>query len=192
LDPGQIRARRLTLRQQFPNARWQVLPASPLRDGRPTVTVSVSGTRTAGGAIYRLQSEQQLALSSDGQRINGQTVLRELSLLRSGEQSPSITVQIPDVVLTGQRYDVDVIFDEPLDGALLAGGLTAVSPEQIATQSSPNLELSTLWGGGLFKSVQAPLSPGSQTWAVLLVHPQGIVTATKRVRVVADRAALTP
>jgi hypothetical protein len=192
LDPGQIRARRLTLRQQFPNARWQVLPASPLRDGRPTVTVSVSGTRTAGGATYRLQSEQQLALTSDGQRINGQTVLREQSLLRSGEQSPSVTVQIPDVVLTGQRYDVDVIFDEPLDGALLAGGLAAVSPEQIATQSSPNLELSTLWGGGLFKSVQAPLSPGSQTWAVLLVHPKGVISASKLVRVVSDRRALQP
>jgi hypothetical protein len=31
-----------------------------------------------------------------------------------------------------------------------------------------------------------------QTWGVLLVHPQGIVSATKQVRVVADRAALTP
>jgi hypothetical protein len=119
-------------------------------------------------------------------------VLREQSLLRSGEQSPSVTVQIPDVVLTGQRYDVDVIFDEPLDGALLAGGLAAVSPEQVATQSSPNLELSTLWGGGLFKSVQAPLSPGSQTWAVLLVHPKGVISASKLVRVVGDRRALQP
>jgi hypothetical protein len=40
--------------------------------------------------------------------------------------------------------------------------------------------------------VQAPSDPGSQTWAVLLVHPDGIVTATKRVRVVADKAALAP
>lgn len=192
LDPRQIRARRLTLRQQFPNARWQVLPASPLRDGQATVTVTVSGTRTAGATTYRLQSEQQLALTSDGQRINGQTVLREQSLLRSGEQSPSVTVQIPDVVLTGQRYDVDVIFDEPLDGALLAGGLAPVSPEQVATQVSPNLELTTLWGGGLFKSVQAPLSPGSQTWAVLLVHPKGVISASKLVRVVGDRRAMQP
>jgi hypothetical protein len=182
----------MTLRQQFPDVRWQVLPATPLRDGQPTVTLSVSGTRTAGATTYRLQSEQQLALTSDGQHINGQTVLREQSLLRSGEQSPSVTVQIPDVVLTGQRYDVDVIFDDPLDGALLAGGLAPVSPEQVATQASPNLELTTLWGGGLFKSVQAPLSPGSQTWAVLLVHPKGVISASKLVRVVSDRRALQP
>jgi hypothetical protein len=40
--------------------------------------------------------------------------------------------------------------------------------------------------------VQAPLKPGSQTWAVLLVHPKGIVSTTKRVRVVADKASLIP
>jgi hypothetical protein len=44
----------------------------------------------------------------------------------------------------------------------------------------------------LFKTVRAPLTPGNQTWAVLLVHPKGIVTATKRVRVVADQAGLIP
>ena len=192
LDPGQIRARRTTLRKQFPDAYWQVLPATPLRDGQPTVTVKVSGTRTAGATTYRLQCEQQLALLSDGQHINGQTVLREQSLLRSGEQAPSVTVQIPDAVLTGQRYDVDVIFDDPLDGALLAGGLAPVTPEQVAGQVSPNLELTTLWGGGLFKTVQAPQTPGSQTWAVLLVHPKGVISASKLVRVVSDRRALQP
>jgi hypothetical protein len=40
--------------------------------------------------------------------------------------------------------------------------------------------------------VQAPFTPGSQTWAILLVHPKGIVSATKRVLVVADKAQLNP
>jgi hypothetical protein len=38
----------------------------------------------------------------------------------------------------------------------------------------------------LFKSVQAPQRPGSQTWALMLVHPDGIVTATKRVQIVSS------
>ena len=41
-------------------------------------------------------------------------------------------------------------------------------------------------GGGLFKSVRAPQTPGSQTWALMMVHPDGVVTATKRVRVVSS------
>jgi hypothetical protein len=152
----------------------------------------VDGTRRQGGTTYRLEAEQQLALQSDGTRINGQTVLRERSLLRSGDKPLPVSLLIPDAVLTGQRYDVDVIFDDPLDGALSAGGIAAITPQQQATMASPSMELGALGGGGLFKIVQAPLSPGSQTWAVLLVHPDGIVSATKRVRVVADRKSLDP
>ena len=50
----------------------------------------------------------------------------------------------------------------------------------------PNLPLAPQAGGGLFKSVRAPQQPGSQTWAMMLVHPDGVVTATKRVRVVSS------
>ncbi len=192
LDPAQMESRRRLLRQQFPDARWQLSPGAPLRDGQPTVTLKVDGTRRQGGTTYRLEAEQQLALQSDGSRINGQTVLQERSLLRSGEKPLAVSLLIPDAVLTGQRYDVDVIFDEPLDGALAAGGITAVTSQQQAAMASPSMELGALGGGGIFKTVQAPFSPGSQTWAVLLVHPDGIVSATKRVRVVSDRKSLDP
>ena len=192
LDPAQLESRRRLLRQQFPDARWQLRSGAQLRNGQPTVTLRVDGTRRQGGTTYRLEAEQLLALQSDGSRINGQTVLRERSLLRSGDKPLPVSLLIPDAVLTGQRYDVDVIFDDPLDGALSAGGITAITPQQQATMASPSMELGALGGGGLFKIVQAPLSPGSQTWAVLLVHPDGIVSATKRVRVVADRQSLVP
>jgi hypothetical protein len=192
LVPAQLENRRRLLRQQFPDARWQLSSGTQTRDGQPTVTVRVEGTRRQGGTTYRLEAEQLLALQSDGTRINGQTVLREKSLLRSGDKPLPVSLLIPDAVLTGQRYDVDVIFDEPLDGALAAGGIAAITPQQQAAMASPSLELGALGGGGLFRIVQAPLSPGSQTWAVLLVHPDGIVSATKRVRVVADRKSLEP
>ena len=78
------------------------------------------------------------------------------------------------------------------DGALVAGGLLALTPQQVAAMESPSLDLAALGGGGLFKTVQAPYTPGSQTWAVLLVHPKGVLSATKRVRVVADKALLKP
>ena len=74
----------------------------------------------------------------------------------------------------------------------MAGGIAAVSPAQVAAMESPSLELAALGGGGIFKTVRAPLTPGVQTWALLLVHPRGLVTATKLVRVVADRKVLEP
>jgi hypothetical protein len=115
-----------------------------------------------------------------------QELLAQQSLLRSGERPLAVDVAIPDVVLTGSRYDVDLIVEEPLGQALVAGGLIDLTDEQLSAQMRPNLPLAPQGGGGLFKSVQAPQQPGSQTWAVMLVHPDGVVTATKRVRVVSS------
>jgi len=192
LDVTLVEMRRRSLLRQFPDARWQVRPGTPLRDGRSTVQLQVRGSREEGPTRYRLEAQQQLVLSSSAGRINGQSVIREQSLLRSGETDLPVSLLIPDAVLTGQRYDVDVLFDEPLDGAIAAGGLVALTGQQVNALESPNLQLGALGGGGLFKSVQAPFSPGAQTWAILLVHPKGIVSATKRVLVVADKAQLNP
>lgn len=192
IDAGLMERRWSALRQQFPDARWQLTPGTPTQKGQPTVNLRVIGTRVEGSVSYRLTGDQLLELRSDGQRINGQNLLREQTILRSGDSDLPVSVLIPDAVLTGQRYDIDVIFDEPLQGALVAGGIRALSSQQVAAMESPPVELAAMGGGGLFKSVQAPYSPGSQTWAVLLVHPRGVISATKRVRVVSDRTQLAP
>ena len=192
LDPSLVELRRRALLKQFPDAIWTLTPGPNLRDGRSTVELRLQGSHTIGGSTFRLEANQQLALTSSGGRITSQMVLREQTILRSGDQDLAVSLLIPDAVLTGQRYDVDVVFDEPLNGAVAAGGLLALSSSQTKAMETPRLELGALGGGGLFKTVQAPYNPGEQTWAVLLVHPKGIVSATKRVRVVADRAQLTP
>ncbi|QPN65074.1 hypothetical protein H8F25_11465 [Synechococcus sp. CBW1004] len=192
IDAALLERRWSALREQFPDARWQLTPGTPTQKGQPTVNLRVIGSRVEGSVSYRLTGDQVLELRSDGQRITSQNLLREQTILRSGDSDLPVSVLIPDAVLTGQRYDVDVIFDDPLQGALVAGGIRALSSQQVAAMESPAVELAAMGGGGLFKTVQAPYTPGSQTWAVLLVHPRGVVSATKRVRVVSDRAQLTP
>ena len=195
LDVTLVELRRRSVLRQFPDARWQLTTGKPLRDGRSTVQLQVTGSRQDGPTRYRLDAQQQLVLSSSGGpggRINGQIVIREQTLMRSGEADLPVSLLIPDAVLTGQRYDVDALFDEPLEGAIAAGGLVALTGQQVNALESPELQLGALGGGGLFKSVQAPFTPGSQTWAILLVHPKGIVSATKRVLVVADKTQLDP
>ena len=56
---------------------------------------------------------------------------------------------------------------------LLAGGLIALTPEQVLGQESPDIQLQPLGGGGLFKSVQAPFKPGIQTWAASVGASRG-------------------
>jgi hypothetical protein len=190
LDPTEVEQRRLLLRQHFPDATWSVKPGAPLRDGRATTEVLVTGSRTEGPYRFRFEGRQQLVLGSSGDHFNSQQVIRESSVLRSGEADLKLSLLIPDAVLTGQRYDLDVVFDEPLEGAVLAGAIKPVSAGELLRFETPDLQLEALGGGGLFKTVQAPYQPGSQTWAVLLVHPQGLVAASKQVRVVASKAEL--
>jgi hypothetical protein len=191
LDPDAVARRRLLLREQFPDASWIVQPGAPLKDGRATTLINVTGSREDGPYRFRFEAQQQLVLGANGNRFNSQEVIRESSLLRSGDNSLKVSLLIPDAVLTGQRYDVDVVFDEPRDGAVVAGALKPVTAGELLRMRTPDLQLEALGGGGIFKSAQAPYQPGTQTWAVLLVHPKGIVAASKQVRVVADRAALT-
>ena len=191
LDPAEVAQRRLLLRREFPDASWSVKPGAPLRDGRATTEVTVTGSRQNGAYRFRFEGHQQLVLGSSGERFNRQQVIREISLLRSGEADLKVSLLIPDAVLTGQRYDLDVVFDEPLDGAVVAGAIKPVTATELLRLQTPDLPLEALGGGGLFKTVQAPYQPGSQTWAVLLVHPGGIVSASKQVRVVADKAELS-
>ena len=184
------RFRRFSMR--FPETRWAVRPDQPLADGRSTVKLAVSGTRQQDGLSYSFKAKQRLALSTAGGLITAQEVLSDQSVLTSASKPLPISLMIPDTVLTGSRYDVDVVVDQPLGKALLAGGLTPVTAQQVLVQESPDVQLEPLGGGGLFKSVQAPFQPGVQTWAALLVHPDGVITVSKRVQVVDDRAQLTP
>ena len=69
--------------------------------------------------------------------------------------------------------------------------LIELTPDQRLEQQRPLVQLAPLGGGGLFKQVQAPQRTGVQAWAVMLVHPDGVVTATKQVRVVDTDGKIT-
>lgn len=184
------RFRRFTGR--FPETRWAVRGGQLLDDGRQTVEFAVSGTRQQDGLSYSFQAQQTVALALENGLIADQEILSDQSVLTSASKPLPISLLIPDTVLTGSRYDVDVVVDQPLGKSLLAGGLISVTPQQVLEQKSPDIQLEPLGGGGLFKSVQAPFQPGSQVWAALLVHPDGVVTVSKRVQVVDDRSKLKP
>ena len=116
--------------------------------------------------------------------------LASMKMLTIAKELLPISLLIPDSLLTGSRYDVDVVVEKPAGDALFVGGLIALTPEQVLGQESPDIQLQPLGGGVLFKSVQAPFKPGIQTWAALLVHSEGVVSVSKQVRVVDDKGQL--
>ena len=189
---GGLEERYRLFSSRFPQLNWSVRPGTPTSDGRSTMQISVSGRRQQDGLSYSFYANQRLAVTTESGLIANQEILSDKSVMTSAKESLPISLLIPDSVLTGTRYDVDVVVDKPLGDALLAGGLIALTPEQVLGQESPDIQLQPLGGGGLFKSVQAPFKPGIQTWAALLVHPEGVVSVSKQVRVVDDKSQLQP
>ena len=187
---SRVQSRFARFSKEFPQARWRVETLEPLADGRSRIRVSVTGSSRADGQDYRLEASQVLAVRLDAGVLQEEELLDEQSVLHSGSARFPVTLQVPNAVLTGSRYDIDVIVEQPLGPFVLAGGLVEVSPEQRQADLRPNLQLEPMGGGGLFKRVLAPQRPGVQNWAAMLVHPEGVITATKRVHVVNTKSEM--
>lgn len=177
--------------EAFPNATWKIQRGKPLQDGSEPIEVTVNGSKNSDGRSYILEAKQLLSINTYQGKIVTQEILSEQSVIQSGEKHLSIDLNIPDTVLTGTNYDIDLILIEPLESTILAGGLISLSQNEINDQLSPSIDLEPLASGGLFKSVKAPLQPGIQNWAAIIAHPKGLISITKMVRVVNTAEQIT-
>ncbi len=168
----------------FPNAHWKIIQAQTLKDGRKALEVSITGNKVVKGEKYAIKAIQLLGIKTLAHRVIEKEVLNEESIIQNGNTPLSISINVPKAVLTGTTYDFDIILNKPLGETMLIGGLTPITKEQIQNQLSPPIELVPLGGGGLFKSVKAPLKPGIQNWAAVIAHPKGVIAITKMVRIV--------
>ncbi len=184
-DKSILKTHYRNFQKNFPDAKWVIRPSRRLKDGRSELEIVVTGKKKTIDHHYSLEAMHKVAFKPIGMNIFDQKVISGYSILRSTRRQLPIRFQIPDKVLTESRYDIDLILEEPLGEAILAGGLIALTPKQINSYTIPEIQLDPMGGGGLFKSVQAPINPGSQTWAAILAHPDGLVTITKTVKVVA-------
>ncbi len=178
------------LKSRFSDLEWKVTHMTPLKDNQLPVVIYLTGNSKSGPQEYSLESTQKLILGLQGDKIIEQRLVSEQSILTNNKKDLPISIRIPDTVLTGTRYDLDIVLEEPLGEDLLAGGLIALDDQDIYKDNAPDIEISPMPGGGLFKTVQASYSPGIQTWGIFLVHPDGLISITKSVRIVSDEEEL--
>ncbi len=188
---SQVKVQYRNFLARFSDLKWSVTTSTPLKNGRQVFDVFVTGTRNHGGQNYSLESHQKLLMHAEGSHIIDSEVITEHSILKSKDSLLTVQLQVPDVVLTGSTYDFDVLLDNPLGGSMVAGGLVELKQFEREVHLMEDIDLGPLGGGGIYKLVQAPLAPGSQIWGALIVHPDGLISITKRVRVVEDKAYLS-
>ncbi len=172
----------------FPNAKWSINELKTLKDGSHALEVLITADKELKGEKYIMKAKQILGIKTHAGKIIHQETISEETIIQNSKIPLSIDLNVPKSVLTGTYYDFDIVLNKPLGNVMIIGGLIPITNKHIRNQTSPPIELKPLGGGGLFKSVKAPLTPGTQNWAAVIAHPEGLISVTKMVKVVSSES----
>ncbi len=165
----------------FPNSQWQIKKLSRGNSKEKIFDIKVNGKKIVNGQIYFLESKFKYLYFTNNDKINNGEIKNLLTTIRNDNNKTDIIFRIPDKVLTGTKYDIDIILNEPLGNEVIAGGIKSHQDQSYLKQEI-NIEL--LASGGIFKTTRASSKPSTQIWSGIIVHPKGIISFTKGVEIV--------
>ena len=172
----------LAFRNKYKDSKWSIKmtrndPKKSLLD------VKIKSTRTIGNQTYNLYTKQTVKIETYKNKIKNYQVIDEESILNSQKSPLIVKIISPDKVLTGERYEISLIIERPLDNSLTANGMIVLKDNEKMIVSNEHFGIKPNQSGGLFKYIQAPLEPGIQTISAIITHPQGIFSFTKKIKV---------
>ena len=167
----------------FPNSKWKIKKLKSNIPNEDILRIKVSGEKVVNGEIYILESNFDYLFSIVNGKIDEGIIKNLLTIIRNDNKNIDISFKIPDKVLTGSKYDIDIILNKPLEEVIIAG---AIKPHQINSLFEQEILLEPLASGGLFKSTRAPSKPGVQIWSGIIAHPKGMITFTKSIDIVEE------
>ena len=131
--------------------------------------------------LYTLESNFNYLVSKIEGKINQGTIKNLFTIIRSDNKNIDITFKIPEKVLTGTTYEIDIILNKPLEEVIVAGGIIN---HQVDSYLEQEIDIEPLASGGIFKITRAPSKTGIQVWSGIIAHPMGIITFTKSIDIV--------
>ena len=143
--------------------------------------IKVLGKKIVNGEIHILESNFDYVFSVLYEKIGDGNIRNLFTTIRNDDKKIDISFKIPDKVLTGSKYDIDIILNKPLEEVIIAG---AIKPHQINSFFDQEILLEPLASGGIFKMTRAPSKPGIKIWSGIIAHPEGMITFTKSIDIV--------
>ena len=165
----------------FPNSLWKIKRLESDIPNQYIVRIKVLGEKTVNGEIHKLESNFDYLFSIVDGKIDKGNIRNLFTTIRNDDKKVDISFKIPDKVLTGSKYDIDIILNKPLEEVIIAG---AIKPHQLNTFFEQEISLEPLASGGIFKVTRAPSKPGIQIWSGIIAHPEGLITFTKSIDIV--------
>ena len=165
----------------FPNSKWKIERLKSHIPNKDNWRIKVSGKKIVNGEIYILESNFDYLVSIVNEKIDDGIIKNLFTIIRNDDKKIDISFKIPDNVLTGSKYDMDIILNKPLEDVIIAG---SIKPHQVNSFFEQEILLEPLVSGGIFKITRAPSKTGIQIWSGIIAHPEGMITFTKSINIV--------
>ncbi len=167
--------------KDFPNSKWQIKRLSGKNSKEKIFNIKVNGNKVVNGEIYFLESNFKYLFSIQNDKINKGNINNLLTTIRNDQNKIDIIFRIPEKVLTGTKYDIDIILNEPLGDVIIAGGIISHQDDSYLKQE---INIEPLASGGIFKTTRASSKQARQIWSGIIAHPKGTISFTKSVEIV--------
>ena len=166
----------------FPDSKWKIKRLKSNIPNKEILRIKVLGKKIVNGEeIHILESNFDYLFSIVNGKIDEGIIKNLFTTIRTDNNKIDIIFKIPDKVLTGSKYDIDIILNKPLEEVIIAG---AIKPHQVNSLFEQEILLEPLVSGGIFKMTRAPTKPGIQLWSGIIAHPLGMITFTKSIDIV--------
>ena len=165
----------------FPDSKWKIKRLKSNVPNKEILRIKVSGKKIVNGEMHILESDFDYIFSIKNGKIDEGTIKNLFTIIRNDDKQIDISFEIPNKVLTGSKYDIDIILNRPLEDVIIAG---AIKPHQVDSFFEQEILLEPLASGGIFKITRAPSKPGIQIWSGIIAHPNGMITFTKSIEIV--------
>ena len=165
----------------FPDSKWKIKRLKSNVPNKNILRIKVLGEKIVKGEIHILESNFDYLFSIVNGIIEEGIIKNLFTTIRNDDNKIDISFKIPDKVLTGSKYDIDIILNKPLEKVIIAG---AIKAHQVNTLFEQEILLEPLSSGGIFKMTRAPSKPEIQIWSGIIAHPEGMITFTKSIEIV--------
>ena len=166
---------------EFPSSKWKIKKMKSKIPNKDILRIKVSGEKIVDGEIHKLESSFDYLFSIANGKIDQGKITNLFTTIRNDDNKIDISFNIPNKVLTGSKYDIDIILNKPLEEVIIAG---AIKPHKVNSFFEQDMLLEPLASGGIFKITRAPSKPGIQIWSGIIAHPEGMITFTKSINIV--------
>ena len=172
----------IDFQKNYFDTNWSIKTISSDQE-KTILDIKITSKTEINDEIYILNSKQIVKIETFNNKVKSYKIINEESILNSEDSPLVVKIISPDKVLTGERYEMNLIIEKPLDNSLIASGMIVLKNNRNINLSNYEFGIKPNQSGGLFKYIQAPLEPGSQTISAIITHPEGIYAITKKIKV---------